>query len=138
MTFHHSLRRSLLVAAAYLLTAIVLNELRQHDVVSAATTQRLMGMLMGLVVIFSANVIPKRLVPLARLSCNPAREQTLRRFAAWALVLGGLGFTLAYALAPIAIASTLAICLLAPATLVAVGAKARCAWMTRNAKQSGI
>ena len=138
MTLHHSRRRSLLVAAAYLLAAVVLNELRQNHVVSAATTQRLIGMLMGLVVLFSANLIPKRVVPLARLSCDPAREQTLRRIAAWALVLGGLGFTLAYALAPIAVASTLAICLLAPATLVVAGIRARCAWVSRNARQNSV
>jgi hypothetical protein len=39
-----------------------------------------MGILMGLVMLVSANAIPRRLVPLARLSCDPAREQT---FVAW-------------------------------------------------------
>jgi hypothetical protein len=137
MILHHPLRRSLLIAAIYLLTAVVLNELRQRQFVSAETVVRLMGMLMGSVVLVSANAIPKRLVPLARLSCAPAREQTLRRFAAWALVLGGLGYTLAFALAPVAIASTLAICLLAPAALVVAGISVRCVWMRRSARQSG-
>jgi hypothetical protein len=94
-----------------------------------------MGMLMGSVVLVSANAIPKRLVPLARLSCDPAREQTLRRFGGRVLVLGGLGYTFAYALAPIPIASTLAICLLAPAVLVVAGITARCAWMRRKARR---
>jgi hypothetical protein len=137
MILHHPLRRSLLIAAIYLLTAVVLNELRQRQFVSAETVVRLMGMLMGSVVLVSANAIPKRLVPLARLSCAPAREQTLRRFAAWALVLGGLGYTLAFALAPVAIASTLAICLLAPAALVVAGISVRCVWMRRSARRSG-
>lgn len=132
MIMNHPIRRSLLVAAIFLLTAVVLNELRQRQLVSAEMVMRLMGMLMGSAVLVSANAIPKRLVPLARLSCAPAREQTLRRFAAWALVLGGLGYTLAYALAPIAIATTLAICLLAPAVLVVGGITARCAWMRRS------
>lgn len=132
MIMNHPIRRSLLVAAIYLLTAVVLNELRQRQLVSAEMAMRLMGMLMGSAVLVSANAIPKRLVPLARLSCAPAREQTLRRFAAWTLVLGGLSYTLAYALAPIAIASTLAICLLAPAVLVVGGITARCAWMRRS------
>lgn len=137
MILDHPIRRSLLIASIYLLTAVVLNELRLRHVVSAETTVRLMGMLMGAVVLVSANAIPKRLMPLASLPCDPAREQTFRRFAAWALVLGGLGFTLAYALAPIAIASTLAICLLAPAFLVVVGISARCVWMRRSARRSG-
>lgn len=133
MIMNHPIRRSLLIAAIYLLTAVVLSELRQHHVVSAETVVRLMGMLMGSVVLISANTIPKRLVPLARLSCDPGREQNLRRLGGWALVLGGLGYTLAYVLAPITVASTLAICLLAPAVLVVAGIIARCAWWRRSA-----
>jgi hypothetical protein len=123
----HPIPRALTLAAACIVTAVMLSELRQHDMVSAGTAQRLMGMLFGAVVLVTANAMPKRLVPLARLSCDPAREQTLRRFAGRALVLGGLGYTLAYALAPVAIASNLAICLLAPAVLVVAGIMARCA-----------
>lgn len=134
MIMNQAIRRSLSLAALYLLTAVVLNALRQRDLVSAEAAERLLGVLLGSVVIVSANAIPKRLVPLARLSCDPGREQTLRRFAGRTMVLGGLGFTLAYVLAPIAIASTLAICLLAPAVLVVAGITTRCAWMRRSAR----
>lgn len=137
MIMNRSIRSSLLIAALYLLAAIALNEARQRHVVSAETVERLMGMLMGSVLLLSANAIPKRLVPLARLSCDPAREQALRRFAARALVLGGLGYTLSYALVPIAIASTLAICLLAPAVLVVAGIGVHCAWAHRRARRGG-
>ena len=134
MTLDHPIRRALAVAALYLLAALVLTQLRLHQVIGAETVQRLMGVLMGTVVIATANLIPKRLVPLARVSCDPAREQTLRRFCGRVLVLGGLGYTLAYALAPIAIASTLAICLLAPAAVAVAGVSARCAWHRRGAR----
>ncbi len=137
MIMNHPIRRSLLIAAIYLLTAVVLNEFRQRHVVSAETVVRLMGMMMGSVVLVSANAIPKSLVPLARLSCDPIREQAFRRFGGWALVLGGLGYTLVYALVPITIASTLAICLLAPAVLVVAGITAHCVWMRRSAKRGG-
>lgn len=137
MNLDHPIRRSLLIAALYLLAAFVLNELRQRHIVSAEAAVRLMGMVMGSVILVSANAIPKRLVPLARLSCDPAREQTLRRLGGWALVLGGLGYTLAYMLAPIAIASTLAVCLLSPAVVVVAGLMARCAWMRRSATRGG-
>lgn len=133
MIMNHPIRRSLLIAAIYLLTAVVLNKLRQHHVVSAEMVVRMMGVLMGSVVLISANTIPKRLLPLARLSCDPGREQNLRRLSGWALVLGGLGYALAYALAPITVASTVAICLLAPAVLVVAGIIARCALGRRNA-----
>ena len=119
------IRRALSLAALYLLTSLALNELRLHQVLTAETVQRLMGVLMGTVVIASANLIPKRLVPLARVSCDRAREQMLRRFCGRVLVLGGLGYTLAFVLAPIQVASTLAICLLAPAVVVVAGISAR-------------
>ena len=134
MTLAHPTRRALAVAALYLLTALALNQLRLHQVLTAETVQRLMGVLMGTVVIASVNLIPKRLVPLARVSCDPAREQTLRRLCGRVLVLGGLGYTLAYAFAPIAIAATLAICLLAPAAATVAAISARCAWNRRAAR----
>ena len=137
MILDHPIRRSLLIAAVYLLAAVTLDALRQRHVVSAETVERLMGMLMGTVAIVSANAIPKRLVPLARLRCAPAREQRLRRFCGWAMVLGGLGYTLAFALAPIEIAATLAICLLAPAVAVVGGVMLRCAWMRGRARRGG-
>ena len=137
MIQHHQLRRALLVAALYLSTSMALNALRQHHFIGDEAVARLMGMLLGAVMIVSGNAIPKNLVPLARLSCAPTREQTLRRVGGWALVLGGLGYTLAYAFAPIAIASTLATCLLAPAVLLMAGIMARCAWVRVNARQSG-
>ena len=134
MILNQSVRRSLWVAAGYLLTAVVLNELRRRQLLGTEMVERLMGTLMGAVAIVFANEIPKRLVPLARLSCDPAREQTLRRFAGRVLVLGGLGYMLAFALAPIAIAATLAISLLAPAVAVVGVVRLRCLWMRRGAK----
>lgn len=49
------------------------------------------GVLMGSMVLISANTILKRLVRLALLSCDPEREQNLCRLGNWALMLGGLG-----------------------------------------------
>lgn len=63
---------------------------------------RLTGALLGLVVVFYANVIPKSLTSLARLRGSPAAEQAARRFAGWSLVLGGLGYILAMLVAPLA------------------------------------
>ena len=134
---NHPIRRSLLIAAIYLLTAVVLNALRQRHVVGAEATVRLLGTLMGSVVIVVANALPKRLVALGCLSCNPARDQTLRRFGGWTLVLGGLGYTLAYALSPIAIAAKLAVGLLAPAVVLVAGAMAYCAWTRGSGTRGG-
>jgi hypothetical protein len=134
---NHPIRRALWIAAIYLLMSVVLHALRQRGLVSAGTVVRLTGMVAGIVVLVAANAIPKRLVPLARLSCDPAREQALRRLAGWALVLGGLGYTLAYALAPIAIAGKLANSLLAPAGIVVAGIMVYCVWMRVSARRRG-
>lgn len=134
---NHPIRRALWIAAIYLLMSVVLHALRQGGLVSAGTVVRLTGMVAGIVVLVAANAIPKRLVPLARLSCDPAREQALRRLAGWALVLGGLGYTLAYALAPIAIAGKLANSLLAPAGIVVAGIMVYCVWMRVSARRRG-
>ncbi len=133
MTMDHPARRSLLIAAGYLLLTLTIKELGRHAVIGAETADRLMGMLMGALAVIAGNQIPKKLVPLASLTCDPARDQVMRRFCGRALVLGGLGYMLAFALAPAAIAATLAICLLAPA-VVAVGVVAvRCALNRRRA-----
>ena len=133
MRLDHPIRRALFIAAAYLSLAVAIKLLGQRWL-DAATVVRLNGMLMGALVVVMSNTIPKKLVPLSRLACDPAREQALRRFGGWALVLGGLGYLLAFALAPIEIAGTLAICLLAPATAAVAFVVARCAWMRRGAR----
>lgn len=135
MTSSFRIRRALFMASCLVLPLSVSAIGRQYF--DAATVIRMTGMVMGALLVVWANAMPKMLVPLDRLSCAPAREQALRRFAAWAMVLGGLGYLLAFALAPIAIASTLAICLLAPPVVVVAGITARCAWMRRRARRDG-
>ena len=135
MIQHHQLRRLLSIVATYVVASAALNALQQHHVVSAETAVRLMGMLVGLIALVCANAIPKQLVPLARLSCSPAREQTLRRICGWAGVLGGLGYTLAYALAPFASAGKLANALLVPAVAVVAVIAVRCAWIRIGARR---
>jgi hypothetical protein len=72
------------------------------EYLSPEWAQRFTGALLGFIVLFYANVIPKSLTSIARLQCPPAAEQAARRFAGWSLVLGGLGYILAMLLAPLA------------------------------------
>jgi hypothetical protein len=135
MTSNFRIRRALFIASCVVLPLSV-SAIGRHFF-DAATSIRLTGVLTGALLVIWANAMPKMLVPLDKLSCAPAREQSLRRLAAWAMVLGGMGYLLAFALAPIAIASTLAICILAPAVVVVAGIAARCAWRRRNARRGG-
>lgn len=72
------------------------------EYIDADLARRLVGVLLGAVVVFYANVIPKSLTALAQLQCAPAREQAARRFAGRSLVLGGIGYMLAALFAPLA------------------------------------
>lgn len=82
--------------------------------------RRLWGVLLGAVVIVYANAAPKTLPPLARMRCDPAAEQALRRFTGWALVAGGLGYAAAWLFAPLQSARLLAAGSLGGALLLVV------------------
>ena len=92
-----------LFAAALIIGASAALKWAAPDYLSPAWALRLTGVLLGFVVVFYANVIPKSLTRMARLHCSPAAEQAARRFAGWSLVLGGLGYMLAMLVAPLAI-----------------------------------
>jgi hypothetical protein len=119
MSVAFPLGRSMLAAAAIIAIAAALSWLAPAHI-SAELAQRLMGALLGAVVVVYANAIPKLLVARARLRCSPAQDQAARRFAGWSLVLGGAAYMLAWLLAPLAIAGLLGGALLACALLVAV------------------
>jgi len=93
--------RSLLGAAIVIGGAAVL-KWAAPAYLSPEWAQRLTGVLLGFIVVFYANVIPKSLTQLAQLRCSPQAEQAARRFAGWSLVLGGLAYMLAMLLAPLA------------------------------------
>ena len=86
---------------------------------------RTLATLLLLTAALTANAAPKTLSPLTRMRCDPAAEQSIRRFSSWTLVLGVVAYMLAWAIAPIAYAGTLATSLLGGATLLVL---ARLAW----------
>jgi hypothetical protein len=72
------------------------------------TEHRLLGALLGAVVVVYANAVPKAFIARTRTRCAPAVEQAARRFTGWALVIGGIGYMAASLLAPIGISGMLA------------------------------
>ena len=119
------LGRSLLAAALIIAISATLSWLAP-TYISRETSHRLLGALLGAVVVCYSNAIPKALASRARQRCSPAAEQAARRFAGWSLVLGGLGYMLASLLAPIAMAKLMAGAVLGTALLLAV---LRCFWI---------
>ena len=121
-----SIRRGLVIAGLLLGVAVTLRLLSPEHL-SPELARRMMGVLMGAVVIVYANAVPKALLPLMQLRCDPADEQAMRRFTGWTLVLGGAGYSTAWLLAPVDNANLIAAVLLGVALILVVG---RLVWAT--------
>lgn len=109
-----------LAGAAFILAVSATLRWASPEYLDIETGRRLTGVLLGLVVVVYANAIPKSLVALARLRCAPAREQAARRFAAWSLVLGGLGYSAAALVAPLEAMHLIGGAILAAALVAAI------------------
>lgn len=110
--------RALLVAGLFLALSLALR-LATPEYVDPGLARRLLGIMMGAIVVIYANAVPKTLTPLVALRCNPATEQSIRRFTGISLVLGGTGYALAWMLAPMDSANLLSGVLLGVAVLAA-------------------
>ena len=84
-----SIGRSLIVAGLLLGAAVALKSLPPGRV-SPEFTQRVMGVLMGLVVVLYSNEAPKALPRHLSARCGSSAWQGFRRFAGWSLVLAQL------------------------------------------------
>lgn len=112
----NSLVRAVLLAALFLGVAASLEFLPVDDDMA----KRVIGVMTGAMVVFYSNYAPKTLTPLAALRCDPATEQALRRFTGMSMVLGGLGYMLAWMVAPIEWAVPAAVTVLGSAFVLVV------------------
>lgn len=115
----HSLTRSLLAAALILGISAAL-AWAAPMYISSEWSHRLLGAMLGAVVVVYSNAIPKVLTARARRHAAPGAEQAARRFAGWILVLGGFGYMFAWLLAPLEMAGLVGGAILAAALLLAV------------------
>lgn len=121
------------IIAGLLLGASAAMRLLSPYYLNVEIARRLVGFMMGCIVVFYANVLPKQLKPLALLRCSPAKEQAIRRFTGISLVLGGTGFALAWMLAPIDMANVVGAIVLGASLLAVV---MRCASLFAGSKLS--
>jgi hypothetical protein len=113
------IRNALLIAALFLGLSAALQSLSPERL-SEEWVHRLSGVMSGGVVVYFSNAVSKSLTPLARLR-DPVAEQAIRRFSAWTLTLGGVGYALASLVAPARWANEIAVVLLASATMLVIG-----------------
>lgn len=107
-----------LIGAAFILTASAALAFASPGVISQELASRVWGVILGAIVVLYANAAPKTLTPLARMRCDPATEQAVRRFSGWAIVVGGLGYAGAWLVAPLEHAQLLSIAVLGSALLL--------------------
>lgn len=104
----------LLIAASYLLKRL------SPAVMSPDTAERILGVLMGGVVVAYANALPKLSQGEVGTACRTDEHQASRRFAGWMLALGGLAYVLFWAFAPLAVASVASTSILAVAVAAVI------------------
>jgi dienelactone hydrolase len=116
--------RALLVAGLYaggMLALVLLSP----EFLSKELATRAIGVLSGAFIVYYANAVPKALTPLARMR-DPAAEQAARRFIGWTIVLGGVGYALAWVIAPMEHASLVSMTLLGTSLLLVIARVVRC------------
>ncbi len=109
-----------LVIAALLLGVSAMLAVLSPEYLSSELSRRLLGVLLGFVVIIYANTVPKALAPLIQMRCDPASEQAMRRFTGWTLALGGAGYAVTWIIAPLQHANALSGGLLCTALMVVI------------------
>jgi len=75
--------------------------------------ERSRGIIAGAIVVFVANTIPKQ--------TGSARALAMRRAIGWAMVLGGLAYSLAWLLLPLSYANDAAMCTMLPTMIYVMG-----------------
>lgn len=118
------LTMSILLAAS-LLGLALLSALTGIVGYQQSYAERASGVLMGVTVMFFANVIPKRAASASGLA--------LRRVLGWTLVLGGLAYALAWLLLPLDYASDAAMAMLFAAVIYAISRAMRHHFKQRHA-----
>ena len=109
------------VASATVAVAVGLRVANAYGMaIDHETRTRIVTAMFGLVVVWSGNMMPKTLTPLAQLRCDPAHYQARVRRAGWAFVLAGLGWSLSWLLLSMPAAMPMAMLLLMFGTLAGV------------------
>lgn len=116
--------QSSIILAGLLLLVATFEKLADHAgwATGADVDQRLLGVLLGVVVVAFANAIPKKALS--------ARASATGRVVGWALVIGGLCYALAWLVLPLAIASSVAVIALLLSLVLGIAAYARCWFAT--------
>ena len=111
---------ALLLAGLLLAVAAALRLAEGNGMIDADTARRGVQVAIGLILAGFANRMPKQ-IRRWRGTAADAREQRALRVGGWSLTLAGLVHAGLWAFAPLAVADTLAMVVVATATLITLG-----------------
>jgi hypothetical protein len=98
----------------------------------ADLSQRLAMVVFGAFYIFTGNLLPKTLTPLASLRCSVVATQSLHRLMGWTQVLTGLVMMLAWIVLPTDTAQTITVVVIIGGLLVMLAQVVRLRWFGRR------
>lgn len=91
---------------AFLMTLMMgKNIAEEFALLDIAIAERIVGVTIGVFLMFMGNSIPKVLTPISKMRCDPARAQAVQRYAGRVFMLAGLAITIAWIATPIDFAS---------------------------------
>ena len=108
-----TLRNAIIGAGLLLAASASVAGAVRFDLIGDGTSERVMGVLLGIVLVVTGNFIPKTLEPLSAERCDPSRKQALQRFAGWAFVLAGVGYAIVWLTFPLDRANAVAMSIVA-------------------------
>jgi len=109
------------LAALILGSALALRYAESAGMVGEEGARRTMQVLIGLMLAGYANLMPKQMGRASGSAVAEARAQAALRVGGWSLTLAGLGYAGLWALAPLEIADTAGLIVVAAATLLTLG-----------------
>lgn len=97
--------------------------------------KRVLGIMMGLVLVVIGNTVPKVLGPLAAKRCSPVQTQSVQRFAGWTFTIAGLAYTAIWTFAAIPQAEGFSTFLCVGALMLVIG---RWVWASLSPVLHGV
>ena len=125
MNMNNEIRRGMWTAIALIGAAILLKVMSSRGIINGDTSQRLIQVAIGMVLVGAGNVVPKRLPKMSEDNCEPSRRQSRQRFAGWTFVLAGIAYAVIWIAAPIDSAPVISMCVVGAATLLVL---VPCVW----------
>lgn len=125
---------AVVLAAAFLAIAGSLKYAAANGVIDADTAKRAIQVLIGLGLAAYANMIPKQIGAPARSPAAESRSQAALRVGGWSMTLAGLTSAGLWAFAPLSVADTGSLAVVAAAVAVTLGYAVWCFALCRTGR----